>query len=859
MKRLYCLITVYICFYNLVLSQPIDQNTAKIIGQSFLKGENVTGKLLSIELVYTSTSAIPGLSDDDKANSYFYVFNSGSEGFVIVSGNEKVAPILAYSTEGSFNAKNIPQSVAKWLENYKSEIRHLIESDIKASDEIKEQWKNLREGKANITTEQRTKTVNPLIQTKWDQSPHYNALCPLDATSNERTVTGCVATAMAQIMKYWNYPSNGTGFQSYNHDTYGTLSANFGGTTYQWDLMPNTVTSPNNAVATLMYHAGVSVKMDYDILANGGSGAQTLDVATALKTYFGYSTSVQGISRSNYTEAQWIGLLKTELDAGRPVQYAGTGSGGGHSFVCDGYDANGFFHFNWGWGGSSDGYFSLNALNPGSLGSGGGTGGYNSNQRAVISIQPPSNAQTFDLRLYNFVSPSSPNIPYGTAFTVSANLRNHGTTTFNGDYCAAIFDSNLKFVEYVEIKTGASLQSGFVYQNNLTFSTNGILAALPGKYYAAIYYRPTGGNWSQVSNSGSYTNFVAFNIVNQNTIELYAPMSVTQGTELTKGQPITVKLDVANYGATTFTGIFDVSLYKQDGSVAFTVQQLQNMTLTASSHYTNGLTFTNSNLNLEPGTYFLAIQHRPSGGNWELTGSTTHQNPIVVTVKLPPIVADQYESNNSVSQAFSLPLSFVNNTAVKTTTGSNCHVGSDYDYYNATLPPGFKYTITARLHDSNKSANGTAYTLDALFSYSKGTTWSDAYDDVMPSAISIDDGGTLYFFVSPYFTGATGTYLLDISIQRTPIVGIEEAQLTESISVYPNPASTVVNIDLERLRGKFQKIQITNDQGKEVYYKPLGKTEDHLSISTQDLSSGLYFVKLQTGTELLTKKILIKR
>jgi hypothetical protein len=131
--------------------------------------------------------------------------------------------------------------------------------------------------------------------------------------------------------------------------------------------MPNKVTSSNSAVATLMYHCGVSVDMNYGVGSKGGSGAQTLDVVDALKTYFGYPTSVEGKYRSSYSDAQWKTLLKGELDASRPIQYAGTGSGGGHSFVCDGYDNNDFFHFNWGWSGSSDGYFSINNLNPLSL------------------------------------------------------------------------------------------------------------------------------------------------------------------------------------------------------------------------------------------------------------------------------------------------------------------------------------------------------------------------------------------------------------------------------------------------------------------------------------------------------------
>jgi hypothetical protein len=235
-------------------------------------------------------------------------------------------------------------------------------------------WVNLLDGRKNVSV---STAVSPLVQTKWDQSPYYNNLCPYDNSKGERTVTGCVATAMAQVMNYWEYPKKGTGFHSYNHSKYGTLNANFGSTTYDWANMPNELTSSSstvqkNAVATLMYHCGVSVDMDYNVSSEGGSGAYVISSRSpvthcteyALKTYFGYKTSIQGVQKADYTTTNWKNLLKAELDASRPIVYAGFGDGG-HCFVCDGYDNNDYFHFNWGWGGLYDGYFALNALIPG--------------------------------------------------------------------------------------------------------------------------------------------------------------------------------------------------------------------------------------------------------------------------------------------------------------------------------------------------------------------------------------------------------------------------------------------------------------------------------------------------------------
>jgi Peptidase C10 family len=201
----------------------------------------------------------------------------------------------------------------------------------------------------------------------------------------------------------------------------------------------------------------VSVDMNYNVSSAGGSGAQTLDVATALKTYFDYASSVQGVYRTSYTSTAWTNLLKAELDAGRPMQYAGTGSGGGHSFVCDGYDNQNYFHFNWGWGGSSDGYFITSALNPGSLGTGGGSGGFNTNQRAIIGIRPNQAVATApSLRLNSAITISPNPIQYQQAFTVNAGILNTGNGAFVGDLGAALFDASGNFVSWVQTRAETS-------------------------------------------------------------------------------------------------------------------------------------------------------------------------------------------------------------------------------------------------------------------------------------------------------------------------------------------------------------------------------------------------------------------
>ncbi|MCA0428179.1 MAG: C10 family peptidase [Bacteroidetes bacterium] len=431
---------------------------------------------------------------------YFIFTNKQSNSFVILAGDDQMEPILGYSDASAFDFKTLPPALRKLLEEYAKIAKYALKHPAPASQSIQDKWESLEKG--NTSSFFKKAGVNPLIASKWDQGTYYNSLCPLDANSNERTVTGCVATAMAMVLKYWNSPAQGTGFHSYNHPKYGTLSANFANTTYNWSAMPNTVSSSNSAVATLMYHCGVSVDMNYGIGSTGGSGAYVISSASpvthcteyALKNYFGYKNTLQGLQRKNYTDAQWLNLLKAELDAQRPIIYAGFGSGGGHCFLVDGYDNSNKLHINWGWSGAYDGYFSLNAFNPDGLGTGGGTGEYTSGHQAVIGIQPSSpNPVASDLRLYSALSINPASISLGQSFSVSAQIANYATQAgagFSGDLCAAVFNSANQHVAYVETKIGITIDPNFY--NSFQFSTTGIASLTPGNYTISLFWKKSG-------------------------------------------------------------------------------------------------------------------------------------------------------------------------------------------------------------------------------------------------------------------------------------------------------------------------------------------------------------------------------
>lgn len=368
MKKLFILAVAAMIGIGTAFANPVDVNTAKSLGQMFVQANFEQTRNADLQLYYTVTS--------DNGTPCAYVFNLGNEGFVIVAASDNVRPILGYSKNGPFDATNPYNGAMYMLETYKNSITYAIEKNIAATPDIVGEWTSLRNcGKLN---NKKGGSVGPLVQTKWNQNNPYNLYspaCPIQG-SGGRCYAGCVATAMGQLMKYWNHPTQGTGSYSYlcigyshpehpewpQNVNYGTQSANFGETTYQWELMPNSLSNATQeqieAVATLLYHCAVAVHMTFDY---DGSGAQSTDVPDAMANYFDYNYC-QFKNRNSYSLANWISMLKAEFDLGRPVYYSGHSSEGGHAFVCDGYDENDLMHFNFGWSGSDDDYYAVDAI-----------------------------------------------------------------------------------------------------------------------------------------------------------------------------------------------------------------------------------------------------------------------------------------------------------------------------------------------------------------------------------------------------------------------------------------------------------------------------------------------------------------
>ena len=311
-----------------------------------------------------------------------YVFNAG-QGFVLVSANDNTCDILGYSDTGAFDETTMPDNMRFWLQQYAEEINYAASLNTSAAS----------------SEEQNYTPVAPLLGAiEWGQQEPYNNLCPIDQTDNTRSYTGCVATGTAQIMRYWKYPVQGTGSHTDNWKQgggSGSEFADFGATTYDWDNMLQSYTGSYtqeqaDAVATLMYHVGVACDMKYGGEQNKGSEATQDKAAKALWTYFKYDKGMRYIKKNAFNATQFKQYFIEELQAKRPILMGGKSASGGHEFVCDGMDKNGFFHINWGWTGQYNGYFALSALRPTkpSATDDPNKYGYSTEVDAFIGIQP---------------------------------------------------------------------------------------------------------------------------------------------------------------------------------------------------------------------------------------------------------------------------------------------------------------------------------------------------------------------------------------------------------------------------------------------------------------------------------------
>lgn len=357
MKKIYLILLILLTF-QYGWTKEVTPSLASQIALNFMSERSASSQTLTVDNIIAITN--------NNINVLYAINFANNEGYVIVSADDRAKAVVAFVESGTYNGVNNEQAAYKYqIEEYSKQLYYIIQNQIPSTKEIQAQWAKYSKPLSSKGT---ASSIGPLLTTIWSQGCFYNDSTPTAAGGPcGHVVTGCVATAMAQVMNYHNFPNIGSGSHSY-YSNYGLITANYGITNYPWNLMADTLNSSSTsaevaAVAQLMSHCGIAVEMMY---SPGSSGAYSDDAARAFVSFFNYDDGLYLYQKNNFADSIWDNMIRAEIDSLRPVYYDGSGSGG-HAFVCDGYQAGDYFHFNWGWSGSHNGYYTLANLNPGGM------------------------------------------------------------------------------------------------------------------------------------------------------------------------------------------------------------------------------------------------------------------------------------------------------------------------------------------------------------------------------------------------------------------------------------------------------------------------------------------------------------
>ena len=446
---------------------PVSQDMAGRVAQ------NWTAKWAPQDFNNRAVEKIIPFNNKSEAQLYLFQYN---DGFVLTSADDAIVPVLAYGFDTTIGKIDDNPAFREYVATLQQEITQIKADNLQNTDTAA-QWQDII---SNNFQRNETRNVTPLCATTWNQGWPYNMYCPADAAgSGGHVYAGCVATAMGQVMKYWNWPNTGVGSHTYNAYGYGNQTANFGQTTYQWSQMPNAVHEPNAEVAKLLYHLGVSVDMMY---SPDGSGAYSADVVPALINNFRYNPGTQIKSKNNFNSATWEQMLRDELDSARPMYYSGSGPAGGHAFVCDGYQGTNYFHFNWGWSGSYDGYFYVSNLNPGST--------FNNYQSAIFNVYPVNyNASSVQMTLQSMDCSVGDNVPVSVITYPILPDWNVTVMSFVIEYD----HENMAFIDYEATGTmleGSVINTNPIQPGSIAFTVNSSSAITGAGTLLKINFQP---------------------------------------------------------------------------------------------------------------------------------------------------------------------------------------------------------------------------------------------------------------------------------------------------------------------------------------------------------------------------------
>lgn len=812
MKKTLLLLAVLICTANQLFARQLSPTEAL---------QRATGTQISPTSTMSEMQSMPAFTAADDAMTFFYVFADGDDnGYLIVSADDIAAPILGYADNGTFDADNIPANMKAFLDEYKREMA----------------WASTKGASAYAVAPTATRAaIAPLVTTKWNQTDPFDLLCPEDAYG--KTATGCVATAMAQIMKYHEHPVRGTGSSTYEWGGE-YLSADYGSTTYDWDNMLDVYTDDateeqRNAVATLMYHCGVSVEMSYGSPAIGGSGAFSTDAAAALVNYFGYDKSVIYHHRNNFSYSQWEEMVYNHLSTMGPVYFDGQSSDGGHAFVCDGYK-EGYFHINWGWGGMSDGYFRLSALDPAAQGTGGSASldGFNYDQAGLFNLFPDKGGEASPLVACDGdFGVSSRNITKSASsyvtFKASGGFVNYSWFALSGMIPGVKLVSESGAETYIQSSSAiGSFLPGYSFKNyqilSTKFSTAGTYTVTPAYYYENQWYDiPTG-----IGNIGSLSVEVTSTTIKV-TSSFDSGLSVT---DVTLNTPIYLNKNFsidAKVSSPTkeYLGEISVALYSATGALMTTSEPIMVNVVAGETIDLNLITMFSSTTFNKAGDYDLAFVDN-------------HSN--VISEKIPVTVkAEPAETTISVTE-FGMTdgkTTDVDPNNVNITLSIECTAGYVYDKFEMYI---FSYETGYSVTNQDKyikieEGNTTTTEFNLSFEGEAGKTYV-----AIPYCNEYGDA-----------SGRITTDYLFFTVKESSGIEAVGADAAE-VGMYPNPADAEVNFEAQ---SDITAIDIFAVSGAKV----LGVTDIADSKTTVDVSAlpaGNYVVTIATADGIAVKRLL---
>lgn len=808
-------------------ANPISVDNAKIVAESvFGKNTQKSSSIVSLEYV--------GISNGD---TVYYIFSNADGGFAIVSADDAAVPLLGYSRISQVGNVNTNKMLKYQLERYGGKISELKHKNATNASVLRE-WRMFSDTVASDSEPADTVIADtiltddtviadtivevlPLITSQWEQSGYYNDSCP--------TYVGCVAIAMGQVMRYHQWPQKGRGWHAYtpsNMPELGVQYANFGATEYRWDLMPDrlrdyTPQESKSAVAQLLRHIGVSVNMSY---MDDGSGAYTIDIPSAMANYFLYnSQTLQLCSYDSFSVEEWLDLIKSELNAGRPVIYSGVHGDNGHSWVVDGYDSDGYLHVNWGWGGDYDGYFLADKMILENV-------NYDAEIEAIIGIQPSAGPAPL---LWTMQS-SGFNSLYRGVGNISAV---DGLTA----WASSLDSSNGQGIEFTRTTNGGELwTSGYIsFPGYRNYSVSSISAVSKLEAWASVYvdvksrtvtggkivHTVDGGKIWTVQASAAFSGNDAFpNTVyfwdakngvclgdpNDGYFEIY---TTTDGGENWSRVPQS-RIPVSKKDE---TGV--VNCYAVCGNVIYFSTTYGRLFRSVD----RGATWTVSDTPLK--SYFqIAFRNDECG-----------------------VIKGTYDDGFLACSTFD--------------GGDSWTVLDNHDnFYPTALGyiPGTDTLISV----GGYSDNGI-FLAGISFSTNDGETftdYADFYCDVdMYSALGISpDGKSIWigaYNLTPYYggmwhRGILGTYDINSGIGDNGEVDNNMSE--QKLSVYPNPSSGIINIESAE---PIVQVEMAAISGNVLMSLPINACKAILDV--QGLPSGFYIVIVRFADSLVCRKVLV--